>query len=121
MILSKKQKEEDARMWADAMASLDKFHNECDRINFRIMKAITNQLGNAFVKNLCIISTDCEVSNDAWWFSKTPIGSYQKEGYGAIKGYWVSQQSVGDSGDSYSGTICIKLKERLYLIMPFSM
>ena len=48
-------------------------------------------------------------------------GEFQQEtDFGCITGIWVTQYSVGMEGDSYAGTIWVKLKDYKYLEMPFS-
>jgi len=58
---------------------------------------------------------------DAFKIVRKPRGESQKENYGQIKQLWVSQQAVGDSGDSWEGTVSVKIKEGRWLEMPFSM
>ncbi len=105
-------------VWADVAKGLDEYHNECNRVNVRILKAIKSQLGPKFHKSLIVVLEECE-AKDKLCFSKKPKGDYQKENYTPIKGYYVDQRSVGDSGDSFEGTISILLKTGMYLEVYF--
>ena len=44
---------------------------------------------------------------------------FQDSTDGKIK-VWVDQRSVGDSGDSFEGTVCIELPDKKYLVWSYS-
>ncbi len=114
--------EEIDKMWAELAVEMDKYANECARVNDRILKAIKNQLGQEFY-DLLIMIIDCsEVSQDyKYSIVQEPRGRFQHESeYGFIVGCWVDQWSTGTEGDSYSGYITVKLKDYKYLEMSFS-
>lgn len=106
------------------MSSYDNFmkeyHNNCNKKNNRILKAIKNLNGEKFYKNLLKCMKETEVG-DAFKIVRKPRGEVQEESYGQIKKIWVDQRAVGDSGDSWEGTVSVKIKEGRWLEMPFSM
>jgi len=108
----------------EVMSSYDNFmkkhHDNCNRINNRILRAIKNIKGEKFYKDLLRCMEENEVG-DGFNIVKKPRGEAQKEKYGRIKEIWVSQQAVGDSGDSWEGTVSVKIKDDKWLEMPFSM
>jgi len=89
----------------------------------RILGAIELIKGKVFVESVkaCIEESEIDGFHPAE-LVKEPVGEYQKEDYnGSFEGIWVQQWSVGDSGDSYQGYVCIQLKEKMYLKFRYSM
>jgi len=104
----------------EVMDDLAAYDNETDRINMRIFKAIENQIGKGFLNDLKALIEDSECK-DRFSIVDNPTGKFQQEsGFGCITGIWVTQYSVGMEGDSWAGTIWVKLKDYKYLEMPFS-
>lgn len=83
---------------------------ETMRQNDRVFKAISNQLGLGFLSDLKILIEDCGC-NERFKLVDEPTGKFQSESdFGCIVGIWITQYSVGTEGDSYEGTIWVKLK-----------
>lgn len=100
------------------------FISETKRYNERILKAVKSVKGKAFYKNILIFIEDrqpCDYSR--FEIVKEPTGEEQSlSEYGrSIKKEWVEQWSVGDSGDSWNGNICVELKPNKYLKFAYSM
>ena len=97
-------------------------YREHNRVYNRLMRVIESVKGKEFSDSVkqCI-----EESEPCDWFRmelvSEPIGDYQTEEYEAFEGIWVQQWSVGDSGDSFQGYVCIKLKDNMYLKFRYSM
>ncbi len=102
-----------------------KYEQEVQCMNNRILKAIGNQIGQGFLKDLKIIIKDCEILYyEPFKFASEPndSASFQEESsFGCIPAIWVRQQSEGMDGDSFTGEIWVKLKDCKYLEMKFSM
>lgn len=96
-----------------------KIRDEENRINGRILRAIKNVKGKKFYDSLMIAMEEDEILGKLEIVRK-PIGKYQTESWGVIKGSWVDQYTQGEDGDSFYGTVCIQLKKDKYLLMPFS-
>ncbi len=104
----------------DYHEAMTEYHSECERHNNRILNAIKGIKGEQFFEDLMTFMEDCEVNNK-FKIVRKPAGEYQSENYGKIKRSWVVQYSVGDSGDSWAGTVSVKIKKGRWLEMPFSM
>lgn len=110
----------DQAMWDEAMQGVMEYEQEIERKRNRIAKAIRNQIGEGFYKDLMDIVEEDEC-NGEWHLVNKPVGHFQEEYYfGCIPGVWIDQYSVGDSGDSFAGTVTVKLKNGMYLEMSFS-
>jgi hypothetical protein len=97
------------------------YDRETQRRNSRILKAIESQIGKGFTSDLKNLIEECECSSSRLVFVDKPKGDYQEESYhGCITGIWVVQHSQGMEGDSFYGTVTVKLKDCKYLEMPFS-
>lgn len=118
--LEKEGKEFNDRMWAEYAASEKIYYDEEKRWNSRILKAIGNQLGKRFLDDVVQCFEESEACRKLELVRK-PTGQYQEEEYDSFKGIWVDQWSVGDSGDSWNGYVCIKLKKGLWLKTFYSM
>lgn len=91
------------------------------KYNARILKAIKSVKGKTFYKYLKNIIEEGDRIDQQMEIVAEPIGDFQKEHYGrSIPCIWVDQRSVGDSGDSYAGTVCIRLKSNKYLKFYYS-
>jgi hypothetical protein len=96
------------------------YDRETERVNNRILKAVENVIGKGFLRDLKNLIDESECSN-RFSLVDTPKGDYQEESYhGCITGIWVVQHSQGMEGDSFYGTVTVKLKDCKYLEMPFS-
>lgn len=101
---------------ADYEAQIEAENREYDRVNSRIMKAILSVRGSAFHECVRRFLEDNE-PNGSMSLSKKPYGKKQIEQYGRIRTIWVDQYHAGE--DSYYGNQFIKLKDHLYLKIPF--
>lgn len=91
------------------------------KYNTRILMAIKSVKGKTFYKYLKNIIEESDRIDQQMEIVPEPTGDYQKECYGrTIPGIWVDQRSVGDSGDSYAGSVCILLKPNKYLKFYYS-
>jgi predicted transcriptional regulator len=99
----------------------DYLKKESDQNN-ALLSTIKQQKGKTFFKYLMEIINNSDGIKGAAEIIKEPIGDFQKESYGRqIKGIWVDQRSVGDSGDSWEGTVCVQLGESRYFKFGYSM
>lgn len=92
--------------------------------NDRILRAIKSVKGKTFHKHLSNYIKECEPADYCQWeIVRTPVGKEQSvsEFGREIKKEWVTQYAVGDSGDSWQGTICVQIREGKYLKFNFSM
>ena len=112
-------------VWEDLSRSHEKWEKYCKMSNDRLLNLLTKINGKAWVKNLEAIFQDCEVGETMWstqyTISRTKYGEFQDERYGPIKGYWVDQKAVGDSGDSREGYIYVQIKPSRYIKAFYSM
>lgn len=112
----------------DMEEGMRQYFEACDKItkyNQRILSAIKTVKGKTFHNHLVALIKDSEGGIDycKWQIASTPVGTCRDvTDYGrGIKKEWVKQQAVGDSGDSWEGTICVQLKPNKYLKFNFSM
>jgi len=104
----------------EAYDELADFYAEEESSNNRIFKAIKSQIGEGFLNDLKRLIEESECKGK-FLIVDEPTGKFQKESdFGSIVGLWVTQYSAGIEGDSFFGTIWIKLKDYKYLEMPFS-
>jgi len=90
--------------------------------NNLLLLEIKKEKGNTFFKYLKEIIEESEGIRGVAEIVKTPNGTFQEEKYGRqIKGVWVDQWSVGDTGDSWEGTVCVQLSENRYFKFNYSM
>jgi len=104
----------------DHYTELNKIVAEENRINNRILKAILKVKGKEFYESLLLTIEEDECTNGSFEIVNKPLGQYQKEDFGEIKGLWVEQHSAGYEGDSFWGFVSVKLKENKWLQMPFA-
>lgn len=109
-------------IWAEISDEMDRYHDEISRINNRIFKAIENQIGKGFLLDLKTLIEDSGCIGSFLLVESSNItGKFQSEHEsGCITGIWVYQYSVADTGDSFAGTIWVKLKSNKYLQMYFA-
>lgn len=107
--------DEDLRQYDDLM---DKHYAECDRINGRILQAIRSVKGSEFYSDLERVIEWVQSSGKMEIVSER-VGTMQSEAYRTITRVWVDQWSVGDSGDSFSGHVYVKIKLGKWLKMHF--
>ena len=113
-------KQQEKEMIEQCYKDINIYNNETMRINDRIFKAIGNQIGHGFLKDLSELIEDAGCQH-RFRIVDEPNGKYQSESdFGCITGNWVTQYSVGMEGDSYEGTIWVKFKNYKYLEMDFS-
>lgn len=118
-IMNEPVTEDYSEFWKQLVEEEKKYDIECDRINKRITKAIASVKGEMFLKNLYEYIEDGGDIKGEWEFCKTPVGKYQEEDWGEIKGMWIVQHCSNMEGDSFYGTICIQLKENKFLKLNF--
>lgn len=98
------------------------YEREVYRKNQRLLKAIKSVKGKTFHKHLLEVIEESEGLRSLATIVKEPVGDFQKENYGReIKGIWVQQWSVGDTGDSFEGNVCVKIKPNKYFKFSYSM
>lgn len=118
--LTKEQEQQEFnRVMDDYGKAMKEYHDEIERNNTPILNAIKEEKGQEFYDDLCEYMEESEVCG-AFKIVTKPRGEKQEEG-GIIKFAWVDQISVGDSGDSWEGTVTVKIAKDKYLEMPFSM
>jgi len=89
------------------------FHNN------EILNTIFKEKGEAFHQDLLAYCVGLENIGKVSIKSE-PIGTIQKEDCGQIEHVWITQ-TTGFFGDDFHGTACIKLSEKRYLHVPYSM
>lgn len=107
----------------EGMREYHEYLNSISRYNERILRAIKSVKGKTFYNHLTEYLKHTEASDWHFEIVSQPVGKLQEvsEFGRPIKKEWVVQHAVGDSGDSWAGTICIQLKENKYLKFHFSM
>jgi DNA repair photolyase len=106
----------------NGMREYYEYLNEENRRNLRLLKAIKAVKGKTFYKHILEVIEQSEGLKGQAEIVKEPVGKFQKENYGReIKGIWIQQWGVGDSGDSWEGIVCVKIKENKYLKFAYSM
>ena len=118
--LEKKQKEENDKFWAEYAASEKLIYQEEKRWNSRLLKAIQSQLGKQFLDDVVECLEESEAQGKLELVRK-PRGQWQEEYHESFDGIWVDQWSIGDTGDSWNGYVCIELKKGLWLKTFYSM
>lgn len=106
------------KMWAEHDADMKQYHAECERVNNRILSAIRSVKGTQFYSDLEAVMEWVEPSGKMEIVNE-PSGDIQSERYGTITRVWVDQWSVGDSGDSFTGNIYVKIKLNKWLKLHF--
>ena len=107
------------RIMDDYGKSMKDYHDGIAKHNEPILKAIKAEKGNEWFSELEMLMEESEVCG-AFKIVEEPNGEKQ-ESSELIGDEWVDQYSVGDSGDSWEGTITVKIGDKRYLEMPFSM
>lgn len=97
----------------------DEQRAEEERVNVRILKSIKSVKGLDYCLDLEEYMEEAATCG-AFSLVRKVKGHRQDEGH-EIKEVWVDQYSVGDSGDSWAGTVSVELKKGMWLEMPFSM
>jgi hypothetical protein len=118
--LTKEQEQQEFnRVMDDYGKAMKEYHDEIERNNAPILKAVKEEKGDEWFEELENLMEESEVGG-AFKIVAKPNGEKQSSG-DLIKWEWVDQYSVGDSGDSWEGTITVKISNGKYLEMPFSM
>lgn len=113
------EQEDFNRIMDDYGKSMKEYHDGIVKHNEPILKAIKAEKGNEWFAELECLMEESEVGG-AFKIVDEPSGEKQ-ESSELIVDEWVDQYSVGDSGDSWEGTITVKIENKRYLEMPFSM
>ena len=99
----------------EAFEEMDKLHKEIIRKNNRLLKAIDTVRPGMAEKVELFIDEE-----DLWEFNPMPLAIVKKP-LGNKRGrIWVNQWAVGDSGDSFAGSIYFMVKKGKYLGIPFA-
>lgn len=111
-------KQRNDEMRSDYGKAMDAYDKEVERYNQRLYKVLMKLKGQHFMDSLneCFTESECR---DKVSIVRKPRGHYQRENYGRIKGIWVDQWSVGDSGDSYEGYIAVKIRQSTWIECRF--
>ena len=118
--LTKEQEQQEFnRAMDDYGKAMKEYHQGIERNNTPILNAIKAEKGNEWFAELKELMNESEVGG-AFKIVDKPSGDEQ-EVSGLIECEWIDQYSVGDSGDSWEGTVTVKISEGKYLEMPFSM
>lgn len=90
--------------------------------NQQLLLSIKKTKGRTFYRHLKQIIEECDRIRGSLEIVDEPVGTFQEENYGRqISGIWVEQWSVGDSGDSFEGIVCVMIDDRKFLRIPYSM
>lgn len=111
------------KMYHECYSGLNKYDDECDRSNKRMLRVLRKVKGRTFVKRLMELAEACEGVRGKIYLSKHPKGEKQPEDeFGRlIKHTWVDQRSVGMEGDSWEGTVSVQVKENKWICFNYSM
>lgn len=113
--------EEYMKIMDDYHRVMNDHYKQASRHNTRILKAVGSVKGNAFRRNLIEAIKDSEANGEKMQLVKKPKGNFVKAKYGRqIPGYWCDQWNVGYECDCFEGTVTFKLKDEMYLEVPFS-
>ena len=111
-----KNSEEDRKAIKEVEEQILKDENERERKTEEVLEAVRKQVSKEMFE--CI---EFEISEsgytDNFRIIDAPIGKLQQTE--DIK-VWVDQYSVGASGDSWCGTVCVKLPDGKYLAWGYS-
>ena len=110
------------RIQIEIYDDIKKKEDELDRYNNKLLNLIYKYKGDKFEKSLKELIKD--VSSD-WGSESMSIvrkteGQRQDENFGEIKEIWVNQWSCGDSGDSFAGSVYVKLDDKRFLEIPYA-
>lgn len=105
----------------DYLVNFLEYEKEITRKNNRLLDAIRKVKGKEFYQELLDVIKDSEGIYGLAELVSKPIGQYQDEG-DLIPGIWVNQtENGGITGDSFFGTVCVRIKEKKYLKFYYSM
>lgn len=104
-------------------AEMRAFHKEMDRRNTRLMDCLKRLKGRVWAEAVVNLCDDCGVYGYMSVTRKAPSPKnwVRRGDFPPIKGFWVSQSSVGTEGDSWEGTIWVKIDSRRYLKLQFAL
>ena len=120
-LLAEKYVENELAMAKGMQDYYDEIRKE-EEANKNFLDGIKKRKGATFFKYLMEIIEESEGIKGLAQIVKEPIGSFQKDKKGRqIEGIWVNQYAAGDSGDSWYGTVCVKIDENEYLKFGYSM
>lgn len=123
--LAHKKCKEDFDQFCDVMSAHDeqifKDHQEYDRVNNRILKAIESVKGALFTESLMNLIKESEGILGKARITRHPEGhKWQKEWYSRqIQGIWITQVT-GYLGDDFSGTISVKIRKGRYFTFDYA-
>jgi len=93
---------------------------ELHEFNMHLINELADKYGKVLLKDVDRIMRDCYF-NDTATLVNEPQGEDNDEEYQLIKEVWCEQWSVGDSGDSFEGRLYAKIKDGVWLMLPFAM
>lgn len=100
--------------WAEAMKGVYEWQQEIEQHCISVL----NSLGINDLQDFHDMCYDSRITGKVWIADK-PEGSRNDEDFGVFKDIHVEQMSVGDSGDSYAGTIYGQLPDGKWLAVPY--
>lgn len=109
--------EQEEKHLNEVYQKLSEYEKECSRINARILKAIKSVKGERFYQMVLDEIQESEGVVGHLRFAKKHRGTKQSQ-----PNVWVDQTTNGGySGDSFAGTVSIKLKRGKFLEWDYSM
>jgi len=112
------EEEFEAQCMADWAAEENAYYENHKRVNGRILKAVKNQFGEAYLQDVEKLFTDMTIG--ILELVEKPAGKLQEENYQTYIHWIYVQQWTGHECDDYHGNIFVKLKEGKYLKIPYS-
>lgn len=117
-----KQEAREREQYEEAMKKLEEEEKEVSEHNNRLLAQIEEEKGTAFFEELIEVIQDSEGIQGRAELVKEPVGTYQEEDGVEIPGIWVDQTTNGGfTGDTFAGTVCVKIRENSFLKFQYSM
>lgn len=101
------------------LIALEKQQGDKNRV---LLDEILKEKGQPFYDDLQEVIYESDGITGVAEFVSQPVGNYQEEGYDNIPGIWVNQTTNGGyTGDTFAGTVCVKINEEKYFKFHYSM
>lgn len=95
--------------------------NEEYKKDMKVLEIVKAKVMNKVYQEILQVIEDTE-GNYGYKIVSCFKGEFQKEDYPILKGYYVNQTvNGGQDGDTYAGTISIKISETEYLQVKYNM
>lgn len=108
--------DQEAKFWEEYSENLKLYQEECDRHNQRILRAIRSVKGDRFYNFILREIEDSEGVDGRMRIESKPKGDKQD------RNVWVNQTTNGGhTGDSFAGTVSVRLKKNKFLEWDYSM